>query len=144
MKKYKALSRIFLLSYLVAIFCAVLFGGLLTKYSVPVALVFIALAAVDLGFLIAARALFAKHYKLFFYFSIGAIGYLNIAVLGAFILEAIFTAQGQSAPYAWMISIISIVFMTVIDIFYVLSLKKIHHKKMVELGLEEEEAEEEI
>ena len=76
--------------------------------------------------------------------SVICLGYMNLSVLGSFLLEVIFTAQGNPAPYAWMISIISILLTVVVDVFFVLSIKKIHHKKMVELGLEEEEKEEEI
>lgn len=144
MKKYKALSRIFLLSYLILIFCGILFGFLLTKFSVPLAIVFIALAVADFAALIVAKHLFNKHYNVYFTMSVICLGYMNLSVLGSFLLEVIFTAQGNPAPYAWMISIISILLTVVVDVFFVLSIKKIHHKKMVELGLEEEEKEEEI
>ena len=144
MKKYKSLTRIFLLSYLVIIFCGVLFGLLLTKASVGLAIALIILAVLDFAALIVVRFLFEKHYNIYFSISVGAIGYMNLSVLGAFIIELIYTIQGNPAPYAWMVSIVSILLTAVIDIFFVLNIRKIHHKKMVELGLEQEEAEEEI
>lgn len=144
MKKYKALSRIFLLSYLIVVFSAVLFAFLLVKFSTPLAIVFIFLAAADLAAFIVARVMFEKHYNIFFYISIAALGYLNLAILGGFILEFVYTLQGTPAPYAWMISIAGILLIAVVDTFYILSLRKIHHKKMVELGLETPETEEEI
>ena len=144
MKKYRALSRIFLLSYLVLIFCGVLFGFLLVKSNLAVALVLIGLAVVDWAALITAKHLFNRHYQAFLIISVIGIAYVNIASLGALIIEIIYTAQGLPAHYAWMISIISVLFCVVIDIYYVLSIKAIHHKKMVEQGLVEEEKEEEV
>lgn len=144
MKKYKALSRIFLLSYFIIIFCGVLFGFLLVKASIPLAIVLIILAALDFIALIVVRFLFVKHYNLFFIISTAAFGYMNLSVLCSFIIELVYTIQGTPAPYAWMVSILSILLTAVVDIFYVLSIQKIHHKKMVELGLEKEKEEEEI
>lgn len=144
MKKHKGLSRIFIMSYFVIIFCGVLFGLLLVKYNLALALVIIGLEVLDLAAFITSKHLFSSHYLAFFIISLVALSFLNISVIGALVLESILTASGEPAPYAWMIIIIAIGFMAIIDYVYPTSLAKIHHKRLIEEGVIEPEAEEEV
>ena len=142
MKKYKALSRAYLLSYFIIIFCGVLFGFLFTKVNVGLALALIILAVLDLAALIVSRVFFSKHYLVFLYVGVVALGIMNVSVLGSFIIELIYTIQGFPAPYAWMVASVSLVLTAVVDLFYILAIRKIHIKKLIEQGIIEEKEEE--
>lgn len=144
MKKYKALSRIFILSYLVLIFCGVLFGFLLMKPNMVFGIIICCIMLADWINLIVAKHLFKSHYLTFFIMSVVGLSLLNISVVGSFILELVYTCNGKPATYAWMIVSIAIAFTFLIDFFYVKSIRAIHHKKLVEEGIIEEEKEEEV
>ena len=47
----------------------------------------------------------------------------------------IYTVNGLPAYYAWMIGIINLIFVILIDVFYVLNLLKLRHNRLVELGV---------
>ena len=144
MKRYKALSRVMFAGYLLAIFAGVLFGLMLTRYNAALSIVFMALSVLDLAALIVAKHLFVKSYRSFFIISVAALAYLNIVVIGLFIIECALTAQGLPASYAWMIASISLVLLALVDIFYPLSINKIYHKKLIEEGVLEPDPEEEV
>lgn len=142
MKKYKALSRIFVLSYFTWLFGAILFGLLLFKNGGALPYVILGVAVIDLAAIIVARCMFKSHYTVFLILSIIGFGILNVFCVGALVTEIIFTNQGIPAPYAWAIAIINVIFCIIIDIFYIRSLRKIHHKRLVEEGIIKEEEEE--
>lgn len=144
MRRYKALSRIFLLSYLELIFCGVLFGMMLVKWNVVLSIVCISLMGATWIEMIVAKHLFAKHYLAFFIMSIIGISLVNISFLGTFIIELTLTLNNQYAPYPWMILGFNFLFVPLIDIFFVLTIKKIHHKRLVEEGIIVEKAEDDI
>ena len=134
MKKYKALSRVFLLSYLIIIFCGVLFGLLLVKPNVALGIVFISIMVLDWINLIVAKHLFTDHRKAFLIMSHIGIGLMTLSVIGSLVLESIYTSQGEPAPYAWMIVGISIVLTALVDFYYVRSLLKIRRLELIESG----------
>lgn len=142
MKKYRALSRIYLLSYLVWAFGAVLFGLLLVKQGGALPIIAFVVIGIDLGFIIASRILFKRQYRLYFIFSIIGFSLLTICCIGGLVLEIIYTTQGIPAPYAWTISILNVLLCAVIDYFYITSTIKIHHKRLVEEGVIKEVEEE--
>lgn len=135
MKIYRGLSRVFVLSYLVWAFGAVLFGLLLVKQgTVPTVLAFVGLA-LDLAAIIVARCMFKNHYRVYFVLSIIGFSLLNVACIGALIIEILYTMQGIPAPYAWVIGVLNVVLCLLIDYIYITSTMKIHHKRLVEAGI---------
>lgn len=144
MKKYKALSRVFLLSYIHLIFCGILFGAMLVKYNVVLSIVTMSIMVATWIEMIVAKHLFSKHYLAFFIMSLIGIALVNISFIGTFIIELTLTINKQYAPYPWMILGIGFLFVPIIDIFFPLSLKKIHHKRLVEEGIIVEKVEEDI
>ena len=142
MKRYKWLSRIFVLSYFVWAFGAVLFGLLLVKQGGPLPIIAFILVGIDLGLIIGARATFKHYYRVYFGLSLSGFSLLNLACIGGLVLEIIYTSQGIPAPYAWVIGILNVVLCAVIDYVYIKSTLKIHHKRLVEEGVIKEVEEE--
>ena len=144
MKKYKALSRVFLLSYIHLIFCGILFGAMLVMFNVALALTVIGIMVATWIEMIVAKHLFANHYLAFFIMSLIGIALVNISFIGLFVIELTLTINGKYAPYPWMILGFGFAFVPLIDIFFPLSLKKIHHKRLVEEGIIVEKVEDDI
>lgn len=142
--KNKNLGRAFLLSYLVAIFAGMVFGLLLVKANLALAIVLMIVALLDLGGIIAARVLFKNYFQLFIYFSLASFGLLNVLTLAGFVTEMIFTIMGQPAPYAWFVSSLGLALLVVIDLSYYFGVKKIKRSKLIEAGVIKEFEEEEI
>lgn len=135
MKKYKALSRIFILSYIQIIFCGVLFGLMLVKFNVYLSIVSTGIMIATWIEMIVAKHLFKSHYLAFFIMSIIGIALIDISFIGTFVIELMLTINNQYAPYPWMILGFSFAFVPLINIFYFLTIKKIHYKRLVEEGL---------
>ena len=135
MKNYKSLSRIFILSYLTSLFGGMLFGMLLIKNNGVAATFMIILSVLDLAAIITARVFFSKNFKAYLILSASGFSILTMLVLAGFITEIIYTVNGLPAYYAWMIGIINLIFVILIDAFYVLNLLKLRHDRLVELGV---------
>ena len=142
MKRYKGLSRIFVLSYFVWAFGAVLCGLLLVKQGGALPILAFCLAGVDLACIIVARVLFKQHYHVYFTLSIVGLALLNVLCIGGLIIEIVYTTQGIPAPYAWVFGILNVLLCAFIDYIYVKSTLKIHHKRLVEEGVIQETEEE--
>ena len=135
MKRYRGLSRIFLLSYLVWAFGAVLCGLLLVKQGGALPIIAFVLVGIDLACIIVARVMFKHYYRVYFVLSIIGFSLLNVLCIGGLVLEIIYTNQGIPAPYAWVIGILNTVLCVLIDYVYIRSTMKIHHKRLVEEGV---------
>ena len=135
MKKYKALSRVYLLAYLVALFGGMLFGLLLVKDNLGLAIAMMVLCLLDFAAIIVSRAMFRNHYHIFFYVSLPAFIVLTLLVIAGFSLEVIYSNQGLSATYAWTIGSLNLGLVVFIDLFYALTIRKIHHKRLVAEGI---------
>lgn len=134
MKKYKGLSRVFLLSYVTVAFSGMLFGLLLVKYNPGLFYLGLGLVLLDLAAIIVARVFYSKNFKVFLFTSLGGFAFLNVLVITGFVLEVIFANNGEGAPYAWMVAIAGLVFIALIDLFYALGLRKIDYDKRVASG----------
>lgn len=142
MKKHRGLARAFLISYFVAIFGGMIFGLLLVKDNLPFAIVMMCVCLADFIAIIVARNLFKRNFKAFVYTSAASFGLLNLLVLLGLILEIIFTAQGLSAPYPWLVIGVSIPLLVIVDLSYIFDLIKIRRKKLIAEGIIKEEEEE--
>ncbi len=142
MKKNKKLSRAFFGSYFVWAFGAILFVLLLVKQPVALPIIAMVVAALILAAIIVARVMFSKNYQVFFITSVIGFSLLTLYCIGGLILEIIYTAKGIPAPYAWVISIASLLLVALVDYQYISSVLKIHHKRLVEEGIIQEKEEE--
>ena len=144
MRITKRLSRSFVISYFVWTFGALLCGLLLVKKGGALPIIAFVLAGIDLGLIIAARAVYKKHYFLFFIFSIIGFAILNVLVIGGLILEIVYTTQGIPATYAWVIACLNTALLLLVDYLYIFELIKNNHKRLVQAGVIAETEEDEI
>ena len=142
MKKNKRLSRAFFGSYIVWLFGALLFVLLLIKNGGALPIIACVVAGLDLAAIITARVMFKNHYHVFFILSVAAFSVLTLFCIGGFVCELLYTLEGKSAIYAWVISSLSIALVALVDYQFVTSILKIHHKRLVEEGIIEEKEEE--
>ena len=130
MKREKGLARIFVLSYFACIFGGMLFGLLLVRFSVWLGIVMMIICLLDLAVIIVARCMFKNHYKTFLILSCIGFGLLTVLVVGAYIIEIIYSANKKAATYAWVIGSINLFFVAIIDFVYVRNLRRIHIDKL--------------
>ncbi len=125
MKKNKNLHRAWFWSYVVLIFGGTVAALLAIKFSMALAIIFIVLACLNLGGIIAAQVLYSKERKLFPIFGSAAQGMLTLLILIGLIMEIVLSAQGKPAVYAWVVVGIAIPIMVFIDAETFIIVKKI-------------------
>ena len=142
MKPSKKLSRVFLASYFVWAFGALLFWLLLIKDGGVLPTIIFIFECLDLAGIIVARVMYSKNYQVFFITSIISFVLLTGFVIGGFVTEIIYTTNGISAVYAWVYSSINLALVALVDYNFVRDLLNSFHKNMVAQGLIEEKEEE--
>ena len=142
MKKNRALSRVYLGGYIVWLFGGILAALVLNAFGAAPSVIAVIIAFLDLAAIICSHVFYSKLKIAYAPTSFAAFGTLNLLVLIAFFVELGLTVQGRSAPYAWVISIISLVLLIPMDIFLVrcnlefLKKLKASMKKSVEAPVE--------
>lgn len=142
MKPSKKLARVFLGSYFIWAFGALLFWLLLIKDGGALPIIIFVLACLDLAGIIVARVMYGKQYKVFFILSVISFFLLNVFVVGGFVTEAIYTSKGIPAVYAWVFASVNLALVALMDYHYIRDLITSYHKNMVAHGLIEEKEEE--
>ena len=142
MKPSKKLSRVFLASYFVWAFGALLFWLLLIKDGGVLPTIIFIFECLDLAGIIVARVMYSKNYQVFFITSIISFVLLTGFVIGGFVTEIIYTTNGIPAVYAWVFSSINLALIALVDYNFVRDLLNSYHKNMVAQGLIEEKEEE--
>ena len=142
MKPSKTLSRVYLASYFIWAFGALLFWLLLLKDGGALPILIFVFEVLDLAGIIVSRVMYGKNYKTFFILSIISFFLLNLFVIGGFVTEAIYTNNGIPATYAWVFSSVNLALVALMDWGFISDLLKSYHKNMVAAGLIEEKEEE--
>ena len=129
-KRNISLARSYLAFYIIFAFTAAI-GPLLTiKFSPAFSIVLIVLDCLCLGGVIASNVFYDKNMNDAYYLSTYiSFGVFDVLFLYGFILEIVFSAKGESAPYAWMINIISLLALAAINVFVIFGINKLKHPR---------------
>ena len=129
-KKNISLARAYLAFYIIFIFTAAIPVLLSFKIAPALSIVFIVLEALCLGGVITSNVFYDKgDNKKYYISSIASFGAFDVFFLYGFILEIVYSAQGQSASYAWMINIISLIALGLIDLFVAFGIERLVHPR---------------
>ena len=140
-RKNKTLSRCYLGAYIAAIFSTWIAPFLISRESGAAAIILVVIDSLLLAGLITSHVFKNKNMmKPFLISSAIAIGTIFIMVLVGFIIELIYTIQGQPAQYAWWVSSIGLGIMLLVIPFTLRSYYRITHP--IDYSLKPEDLEE--
>ena len=129
-KKNISLARAYLAFYILFAFTAGIPSLLSFKISPILSIIVVILECACLGGVITSHVFFNKDKKNEYYIaSTASFGAFDLLFFFGFILEIVYTAQGEAAPYAWMINIISLIACAVIDIFVYFGIKRLKNPR---------------
>lgn len=120
MYKNKALKRSYIFAYIMAFFGASIPAMLFVKMNHALAIVFFVFAILCLAGLIVSHVFYAKDKEIFFLVGASAIGLFDLLNLVGLVVESIYSAQGKSSIYAWIIICLSIVSGALVTVFFLL------------------------
>ena len=129
-KRTISMARAYLAFYILFVFSGAIAPVLAFKYSGALSIILIVLDFIALGGLIASNVFYNKeNNKLLYIFAISSLSLFDAIIVLGFILELVFTIQGQSATYAWVMSVLSIIAFAIISFFIALGLYRVKHPK---------------
>ncbi|MCQ2087845.1 MAG: hypothetical protein MJZ37_07315 [Bacilli bacterium] len=129
-KRNISLARAYLAFYILFVFTAGVPALLSFKISPVLSILVIVLALACLGGVITSHVFYNLNKNNQYYLSsLISFGAFDLLVIYSFILEVIYTGQGISAPYAWMVNIISIIANILIGIFLYIGIDRLRHPR---------------
>ena len=125
LRKNKQLSRTYLCAYLAWLFGCWIPPLLVSRDSGALAIVLVVLDCLVLAALITSHVFKNLNKdKLFTYFSLPSLGLVCLLSIAGLVIEGIFTAQGQPAPWPWVAAGLSTLFSILICLFYYFGIRR--------------------
>lgn len=142
MKKKKGMGLLYFLAYISWLLAGLVPAMLLFKSSVALNIIFIivfflVLPAIILGQVYEHKNTYHPseyHFKMHFYFTVGGFGGVILLSLIGLIIEAVFTANNEAAPYAWFAVSTSLALMILSSLLY---FRRLYMEKKIEKELKE-------
>ena len=129
-KRNISMARAYLAFYILFAFSGAIAPLLCFKISGALSIILIVIDCLALGGLIASHVFYNKEMNKALYISaISSVAVFDLMILFGFILEIVYTIQGNSATYAWVMSIVSIIAFALISFFIGLGLYRVKHPK---------------
>ena len=127
-KKNLSMARSYLAFYILIIFMGAIPPLLTFKFSLGFTIALIVIECLCLAGVICSHVFYNKEKYLPFYLCAG-ISFIiyDLITLYGFVLEIIYTSNGEPAPYAWTVSSLSIIIMGLVSFFVALGMYRIKH-----------------